>query len=355
MKIRRILLFVVLVSILMGGEIGLAKSKVLYVESYHQGYPWSDGIRRGVYETLGYKIDPAFNVLNASDSTVILKVHAMDTKRFTGMELPSNASPEDIQKAKDLYSKEAAKRAKEVIDTWQPDVVIASDDHASKYLIKPYYRGGDLPFVFCGLNWDASLYGLPCDNVTGMVEVALIPSLIKTMKPYAQGDRLGFLGGNSTTDHKEVAHLLEVFDLEFQPVLAEDFNAWQEGFLKLQDEVDMIILHTTSAVKHFDLDEACAFVNEQTKIPTGCIQQNERTLALVGYTKSPHEQGTWAARTALRILAGTSPKDIPVVTNRKADVYLNLSLAEKLGVHFPLALVKKAQLVRSEPEVAAAN
>ncbi len=76
-----------------------------------------------------------------------------------------------------------------MIDSWQPDVVIASDDNASKYLIAPYYKGGDLPFVFCGLNWDASVYGFPAKNVTGMVEVAQIPQLLEVLKRHAKGDR----------------------------------------------------------------------------------------------------------------------------------------------------------------------
>ena len=45
----------------------LAKSKVLYIDSYHEGYAWSDGICNGIKETLGDKAE--------------LKVHRMDTKR----------------------------------------------------------------------------------------------------------------------------------------------------------------------------------------------------------------------------------------------------------------------------------
>ncbi|MDY6951560.1 MAG: hypothetical protein SWE60_08615, partial [Thermodesulfobacteriota bacterium] len=102
----------------------MAKNKILYVDSYHQGYPWSDGITEGIQE-----------VLQGKD--VELKIIRMDTKRHTS----------------EGFKREAASKAKALIEDFKPDVVIASDDNASKYLIMPYYRDASLPFVFCGVNW----------------------------------------------------------------------------------------------------------------------------------------------------------------------------------------------------------
>jgi hypothetical protein len=31
----------------------------------------------------------------------------------------------------------------------------------------PFFKNASLPFVFCGINWDSTEYGLPCENVTG--------------------------------------------------------------------------------------------------------------------------------------------------------------------------------------------
>ena len=128
-----------------------------------------------------------------------------------------------------------------------------------------------------------------------------------------------------------------------------------EGIYKtLGYKVDSVFINnTTSAVKNFDLAQAKKFVRAHTAIPTGCVQQNETTLALLGYLKLPQEQGAWAAETALRILSGTSPGDIPMVANQKAEIYLNLSLADILEIHFPLTLVKQAKLIRTSPIMAA--
>lgn len=350
---RRMILFVCVGLVVLASQAAYAKPKVLFVESYHQGYPWSDGITKGVYETLGYKVDPTFNILDDSKALVTLKVIHMDTKLFSTLQLTPDADAEAVGKAKEAFIEKTVQQVKATIETWQPDVVIASDDNASKHLIRPHYHGATLPFVFCGVNWNADGYDFPCANVTGMVEVALIPPLVKAMKPFSKGDRIGFLGGNNTTNHKEVKHIQETFDLKLHTVLANDFDEWQQGFQRLQSEADMVIINTTSAVKGFDLAQTQIFVNENTTVPTGCVQQNETTLALIGYLKSPVEQGTWAAQTALKILKGTSPQAIPVVANRKGQIYLNMPLAAKLGVRFPLTLVKQAKLIRMVPVVAA--
>ncbi|HOL89685.1 MAG TPA: hypothetical protein PK965_10750, partial [Anaerohalosphaeraceae bacterium] len=96
------------------------------------------------------------------------------------------------------------RKAKEVIETWKPDLVIAADDNASAYLIAPFYRNADLPFVFCGVNWDAGSYGFPCRNVTGMIEVDLVDSMVRAMQKYASGTRLAALGADNESNRKAV-------------------------------------------------------------------------------------------------------------------------------------------------------
>ena len=109
-----------------------AAKRVLYIDSYHEGYEWSDGVTEGVRSVL-------------DNAGVSLKVFRMDTKRHTD----------------EGYKKNAALRAKEIIASYHPDVVIASDDNASKYLIMPYFKNASLPFVFCGVNYNADDYGFP--------------------------------------------------------------------------------------------------------------------------------------------------------------------------------------------------
>ena len=57
--------------------------------------------------------------------------------------------------------------------------MIASDDNAQKYLVVPYLKGTQVPVIFNGVNWDASAYGFPTSNVTGMIEVELPDQLVE--------------------------------------------------------------------------------------------------------------------------------------------------------------------------------
>jgi ABC-type uncharacterized transport system substrate-binding protein len=68
-------------------------------------------------------------------------------------------------------------------------------------------------------------------------------------------------------------------------------------------------------------------------------------VGLIGFIKSPEEQGLWAAGAANKILNGTEPSAIPVAKNTKGDLHLNMKLARKLGITFDLKLVKMAQNV----------
>lgn len=277
--------------------------KILYIDSYHQGYAWSDGITKGVK-------------IKMKGTGVQLKIHRMDTKRNSG----------------DAFKKDAAKKAQAVINEFRPDVVIAADDNASKFLIKPYYKDADLPFVFCGVNWDAKVYGYPYKNVTGMVEVSPIPILIEQLELYAKGKRVGFIGPDIITAKKEAVNYYKVFGLKVTEYYAKDFQDWKKGFKKLQNEVDMLIIASDGGLYKEYAKEYEDFVIRNSKIPSGTCYDFMSNVALIGVIKIAEEQGLWAADTALKILDGTSPSDIAIVENKRAKLFINKKMADAMGV-----------------------
>ena len=243
----------------------------------------------------------------------------------------------------DAQKTAAALEAKAAIEAFEPDVVIASDDNASKYLIAPHYKGGQLPFVFCGVNWDASGYGFPASNVTGMVEVNDVVGLIDQLKQFAQGDRIGFIAGDALINHKEVENYRKTFNLDVTPYFAKNFEDWKRGFEELQQKVDLLIVYNFAAVDGWDTDAAKAFVQKHTRIPTGTMQQGPMDYALIGFLKVPEEHGEWSARTALRILDGVSPADIPVTRNEKGMLMVNMKIAQAMGMEIPYEMIETAQ------------
>jgi ABC-type uncharacterized transport system substrate-binding protein len=303
------------------------KKKVLFVDSYHRGYEWSDAVTNGILLTFKTKLNEDDTTDN-SKSQVDLKIFRMDTKH--------NIS--------EGFKKAAALEAKDLIESWKPDVVITSDDNAFKYLIMPYYKDADMPIVFCGLNWDASVYGAPYSNTTGMVEVALIKELMKEVRLYSHGNRIGFLAGNEVTSKKEAAYYKTLFNLHFTEKYVDDFEDWKKTYIDMQQNFDILILCNNAGINDWNEAEAIKLISTHTVIPACSTLDWMIKYSLLVYARIPEEQGEWAAKAALEILNGKSPSDIPVVMNEKAKVHLNMEIAKKLRIVFPMDLINKAKL-----------
>ncbi len=296
----------------------IKSKRVLFIDSYHQDYTWTAGIVAG-----------ARSIFDAEGIEMV--VYSMDTKR----------NPE-LQ-----YIKASALRAKELIESYKPDVIIASDDNASKYLIEPYYKNVDIPIVFCGVNWDASAYGYPYENATGMEEVSLIAPLPKELARYAHGKRLGILSGTALSDRKNINHYVKKLGLVFNKIVfVENTKQWHDAFLSLQNEVDILIVQNNVSIRDWDSNQMHQFIMENTKIPTGTTELGMIPFVLLGFLQVPQEQGQYAAKTAIRILNGHSPRSIPIVNNQQVNTTVNLDLAEKLGIVFEIDLLRNSQPYR---------
>lgn len=301
-------------------QISYAGKKVMWVDSYHKGYEWSDGIESGLQAILG-------------DTDVEFKIARMDTKRNTDEEFRLNA----------------VQQIREEIDAFQPDVLIASDDNAQSYLIVPYYKDTTLPIVFCGVNWDASIYGYPTSNVTGMIEVELPGQMVDRLKQYASGDRLAYLTVGSETETKSSnAYNERFFDGEMRVVSVRTLDEFKEAFLTLQEEVDMVFLGNNAGIDAWDQEEMEQFFLETSTIPTGSINSWMAPYALMTLAKRAEEQGEWAAQTALSILDGTPVSEIPVDENQDGLWILNLDIAETLGIAFPVDMLRNADTIGGE-------
>lgn len=291
--------------------------KVLYIDSYHEGYAWSDGITQGIEETL-------------EGTGVELKIHRMDTKRNID---------ED-------FKEEAAKLAKEEIEDFEPDVVITSDDNAFRYLVMPYYRDADLPFVFNGLNWDASVYEAPYSNTAGMVEVSLTMELIEKLKKYANGSRVGYLSADVLTERKNAEYYDQLFDLEFdEAYFVSTMEEWESAYSNLQTEVDVVIFENNAGITDWDEDRAESYALKNIKVPVGTTNPWIMQSSLMGLTKIPNEQGEWAAEAALDILSGISVSEIGLVQNKRGELILNLNIAEELGIIFEPEEIRNAEII----------
>ena len=290
--------------------------KVLLIDSYHQGYAWSDGI-----------IEGAKNVAKASNVT--LSIYSMDTKR--------NASKD--------FKKKAGLLAKAEIEKQKPDVVIACDDNASRYLVEPYYKDASLPFVFCGVNLDETTYDYPYKNATGIVEVSIYNPMLDVLASLAGGDDFGVLGTDKTTPRKEAAYLINNLKLDFSVKFPADFEEWKSDYLTLQEKTDFIIIWSSAGLPGWDAKEARQFILENSKKPSGTTQAFMMPYALIGFVKVAQEQGEWSMKTAIKILGGKNPDQIPVSRNKRGRLLINDAIANTLNIQLPVTLVEIADII----------
>ncbi|MBT3046100.1 MAG: ABC transporter substrate binding protein [Candidatus Thiodiazotropha sp.] len=306
--------------LLLVGTTQAMAGKCLFISSYHSGYAWSDGVENGLRGTLDGKCD--------------LKQFDMDTKRH-----------------KDEASKKsAALTAKGIIESWKPDVVITADDNAAKYVIQPFYKDHRVPFVFCGINWNVDEYGFPYTNTTGMVEVAPIDALFEKARNIQGGaHRAIYIGANTLTEKKNLKRFqraAEKYNLSLEHRLVNSTSDWLAAYSEAQ-EYDFVVIGSNSGINDWNLESVTEHVVKATKTLSLTNHGWMMPYTILGLTKVPEEHGEWAGLAALAILEGTKPTEIPIVSNRKWDIWINHAILDTSGIRFPESLLRKAKKVNS--------
>ena len=291
-------------------------ARCVYISSYHKGYDWSDGVERGLLKTL--------------DSKCEITTFSMDTKRFK--------DEESIQ--------QAALKARKLIDETQPDVVIASDDNASKYLIVPYYRDSDIPFVFCGVNWTVEQYGYPFSNVTGMIEVAAIePMLLKAAAISGKIKHAYYIGADTLTEQKNLKRFVDAGkknNIRITSRLVHTMHDWIKAYKEAQ-QADLIIAGSNAGIKFWDKERVQDAIRPVTRTLSVTNHGWMMPYTMFGMTKIPEEQGEWAGRVAIEIMNGAKPSDIPIIPNRNFEIIVNNSLLDIAQIKLPEFIKLKAQ------------
>ncbi|MDQ6957335.1 MAG: ABC transporter substrate binding protein, partial [Mariprofundaceae bacterium] len=296
---------------------GSAQAKeCVYINSYHAGYAWSDKIEA----TIKDKLQGHCN----------MHIFRMDTKRHTS----------------EAFGHQKALEAKALIEKIKPDVVIASDDNASKYLVAPYYKNSTIPFVFCGINWTAKAYGYPYDNATGMIEVSPIKALLHEAR-LAVGNvkRVAFIATKGVrTDEKEFIWMSRMYGREgitVIPFYVDSMKMWKEAYVEAQSS-DFIVLNNIAGIADWDKKKIVDYVTHHANKLTVTTYDFMTPYTMLAMTKLAEEQGEWASDVALHILVGDSPKDIPVVANRRYNLYTNKRILDASPVQLSDRLYFKA-------------
>lgn len=325
-RLRLILISLFLVaSIAVVVAYNLHKPRVLVLQSYDLTYPWTREVSVGLHRVLD------------EHSHFAVRWFYMDTKRHPEKE----------------FKQKMGLSARQSIDRWKPDVIIAVDDDAQEFVTRHYVNHPRIRIVFAGVNGGVEPYGYAgANNVTGIFErkdfVALKEALLalRWQRPAAGSLRVMHIGDTSTSVGHDDHHMRE---FDWKPLInlpsrkVGTFDDWKKAVLDAQDKTDFIITTNYRKISRGAADKALmppeevvAWTVANSRVPVvgtnGFFVEDGGELAI---GTSPFEQGEVAARMAVRLLDGQSAKDIPHASTRQFVVYMRSARLHQRGMELP--------------------
>jgi PAS domain S-box-containing protein len=268
--------------------------RVLLLNSYHKGYLWTDDITRGVEDVL-------------LQDNIDLHIEYLDFKRFID------------NSYMDLLSQLISKKH----STNQYDVIISSDNIAFDfYKERGFEIFGDIPLVFCGLNYVQPEDIEDLGNITGVNEKADIKenlNLIKSIHPDCE--KIIIITDDTATGKKiqeqfsEIQLLKNSNDPELELIFdltSEELKSKLEN-LNNRTIVFLTVFSRDKKSEFFEYDQGVEMITLASAVPvygTWDFQLNHGIVG--GYLVDGYNQGVAAAKKVLKILAGEDINNIPV-------------------------------------------
>lgn len=291
------------------------KKHVLYLNSYHNGYKWSDGLLEGVR-----------TVLNKSRFNVDLQIEYMDAKKFNYDAISKNLLALYKEKFKD--------------DTF--DSIVISDNDALNFINQ--YRQElfpGVPVVFCGIN-DLRESDIASGNITGVVETFdFIATLDVAKKLYPERDHLVVLIDNSTagvTISRQIENFLESHQtglhVEFWVQLS--LEEAQQRVQNLPKNTFLFIAPYYQTINgfFFTSEEVSAAISSHSSVPIFTSWEFMVGYGAVGgRVLSGVEHGRIAGEMALDILQGTKADAIPIIKEPSGIYLFDHKVMKKLGIN----------------------
>lgn len=313
------------------------RQRVLLLHSYHEEYIWLQNVNRGILQAL--KEERYFPEKNITVESLY-----MDTKRKTDPDWKAVQAAKAIDK----------------ISTWNPHVVIASDDNAQAYVVKNL-SGTATPFVFLGVNADPTDYGYieslenPGGNVTGCIErerFALSVKLLKQLVPGIQ--KIAVICDDGPTGRPIMKRVQASAAGAGVSIVAASqtgqFREWKRFVLDVQDKADALLVIVYHTLKddngeHVDPDKVLSWTISNNRLPDfGFWNWAVEGGLLCSEAISGYQQGHYAGTVAAYVLAGQSPGEFSVQMPRRGEVCINRARAKSLGIPIPADLVKSATI-----------
>ncbi|QUH25732.1 ABC transporter substrate-binding protein [Serpentinicella alkaliphila] len=293
---------------------------ILFLNSYHSGYKWSDDIYDGIR-----------SVLNSGPDKIKLQVEYMDTQRGVDEQYLKLLLDTYKYKFRDKYF----------------DLIISSDDAAFEFLIKHSNElFPETPVVFCGVNYFEQSTIDNHKQFTGVIEGFDISSTIDTaikFHPYIQN--VYYIVDDTTTGNsimKEFSKSISGYssNLDFVQLYGENLDEIinKVSFLSKNSIILYLIHFRDNQNNYYEYYEAISMIEQNSSVPIYGVWNFNLGHGIVGgKLTNGFYQGKTAAKIALRILAGEQPNNIPVLTEETTHYEFDFNQLVKHNI--PLELL----------------
>ncbi len=311
---RRLLPFALAVSLVAPALAEATTKKVLLLNSYHQGYKWTDDETRGVLAAFGHT------------KNVQVYVEYMGTKWSSDQAY--------FRQLRDVYQSKFGKIPL--------DVIVATDNDAFDFLRR--YRDevfGKLPAVFCGVNFFQMEDLAGYDLFTGLNETAEFKENIDLiLRLHPSTKTIVFVTDTSITGRKTHDLFMQAIPeyrgrLDFQFLEDVTMNDLLETVAHLPD--GSVVLHTfffkDKAGRIFEYDEGIELISAVSRVPVYGAWDFSLGHGIVGgYLTNGFDQGRIAGEMAARVLTGERVEDIPPVMKSPARVMFDQRQMDRWGI-----------------------
>ncbi len=269
----------------------------MLLNSYHQGYAWTDDIVRGVMDTLKAKAAP-----------VNIDIEYRDSRRHED-------SAAEYAFALFLQSKFAHDRF---------DVIVASDDPAVQFLINHRKQlFGDVPVIFCGVNeYHGSSAYVSADPAShpwlaGVLEqIALDKTVDLALRLRPETRTIVTVGeGNDVHYDRDLAKLhpdLSVRRIHTQQLTLDEIGEQVSAIPS--DSIVLLSAFSRDRTKRFlSMAESVGFVCARSPVPVFGLNKNALGYGIVGGKLNDGDaQGRTAGEMAASVLNGVPPSAIGI-------------------------------------------
>lgn len=298
--------------------------RILYLNSYNNGYAWSDNILEGIR-----------SVLPVESQSLNFQMEYLDAKRY-----------ENEQMQTILFNYFNAKFVRDKFD-----LILTSDNNALDFALRyrPQLFAG-APIVFCGINnyHPSIIEGQRA--ITGIAETVAFKEnmqIIRRLHPHAR--KMIIIGSNSVTSRaiiKEIRQTIEQEKIDFTFIFKTGFKLQMlktgtpDYLTGLSRDTVLYIVPGGSEADNgnfYSIQEIAAMICRATDLPVYSSWEFLMGTGIVGgKLASGLEQGKAAARLALRILDGEDPDKIAVKTAEGHSYIFDHNVLKRLGVDISL-------------------